>query len=364
MQKKYYVNSKGKKFTGYLITAPQMKDTLSYILVVPDDMENGKQIIVESLNFEMSDNTIEIAENVIRELKDKVEIFDDAPYLIPFLPAVRGGRPYYQQLSRECFETSLNGEYTIGHYRVDLKVVATIKDAINLIQDEHNKTVDKKIFLNGYSSSGVFAQRFALLHPELVDRAMIGGAAGTIPIPNEELEYPLGIKDYKELFGKDFDMKSYKNIEFAYYVAEFETNKPAWEFDINGHKLQRDQNGNKVDNSQVAPPMHDMSYHLRSTPLEIGKKQRKILGEGLDKRFKNSVEYYEGNGYKICSKIYKCSSHSDIFLANQGAFRHIMEKYYKENKPFEYDGYSADEISMKEQRKREGKTKGDDDIDI
>ena len=27
----------------------------------------------------------------------------------------------------------------------------------------------------------------------------------SIPIPNEELGYPLGTKDYKELFGKEFD---------------------------------------------------------------------------------------------------------------------------------------------------------------
>ena len=57
----------------------------------------------------------------------------------------------------------------------------------SIIENETGKTVQDKIFLNGYSSSGVFAQRFALLHPDIVETACIGGASGSIPIPTEKL---------------------------------------------------------------------------------------------------------------------------------------------------------------------------------
>lgn len=354
---KEYVNSKGKKFTGYLITNPKVTNSLPYILVVPDDIKDGKQIVMESLNFEQTNDMIDIAEHIIRDLQGKLELIDDAPYLIPFLPDVKGGRPYYQQLSRECFEQSENGEYIIVYDRIDLQVINSLEDAKKLIQENHNKKVDDKVFLNGYSSSGVFAQRFALIHPELIDTALIGGAAGSIPLPTEDFEYPLGIKDFKELFEKDFNKEAYKKIQFAYYVAEFEADKPAYEFDINGNKILRDANGNKLDAKQVAPPMHDMSYHLRSTPLDIGKEQRQEIGEDLSLRYKSCIQYYEDNGYEISSKIYKGSRHGNIYLnenpSRYGVIKDILA-LYKYGQPFKYDEYSASEISMKEQRKREG----------
>ena len=64
------------------------------------------------------------------------------------------------------------------------------------MQTERGLITKDRIFLNGYSSSGVFAQRFALLHPEIVETACIGGASGSIPIPTEKIAYPIGIANY------------------------------------------------------------------------------------------------------------------------------------------------------------------------
>ena len=36
---------------------------------------------------------------------------------------------------------------------------------------EYDTKVNDKIFLNGYSSSAVFAQRFSLIHPEIIETA-------------------------------------------------------------------------------------------------------------------------------------------------------------------------------------------------
>ncbi len=349
---KEYINSKGKKFIGHLVLNPNGDKALPYILVVPKDLDNGKNVVLESVNYEGTNDPMRIADRVIEGLRGTVEVVDDAPILIPFVPDVKGGRPYYQQLSRECFE----GDYPIDFERVDLRVLDTLKEARELIEQEYQRTTEEKVFLNGYSSSGVFAQRFALLHPEVVDRALIGGAAGTIPIPTDELEYPFGTKDFKRLFGKEFNLEAYQQIEFAYYVAELEANKGAWEFDTEGRVVKRDEKGNPTDKTQVIAPMHDMSYLVRATGVKQGREQRAIWGKELAERYENCLAYYTANGYNISSKIYKGSSHGGIYNSSNpsrlGVLKDIIG-FYKHHKPLEQDMYSAERISMDKQRERE-----------
>lgn len=189
-----YSNLKGKKFTGELILGQD--NTIPYILVIPEGIEYGKELIVESLNLEGTNIIENIVPHIVKQLKDMVEVIDDAPILIPFTPDVKGGRPYYQQLSRECFEESENGEYEIQYPRIDLEIINAINDAKDRVMQISGKKVAEKIFLNGYSSSGVFAQRFALIHPEIVGRALIGGASGSIPLPTEEFDYPIRNKRF------------------------------------------------------------------------------------------------------------------------------------------------------------------------
>lgn len=213
-----YINSNGNGFIVNL--SLNEKEVLPYILVMPEDLDNGKELVVESLNFEGNNSINKIAPHVIEQLKKMVEVINDAPILIPFTPDVKGGIPYYQQLSRECFEKSSNRKYKIDYPRIDLQIINTINNAKDKIEQETGRKVKDKIFLNGYSSSGVFAQRFALIHPEIVGRTLIGGAAGSIPLPTDEFDYPLGIKDFRELFGTNFNEGEYRKIQFAYYVGE------------------------------------------------------------------------------------------------------------------------------------------------
>ncbi len=348
-----HTNSKGKKFVGYLVLSPKDKKALPYMLAVPKELDDGKQIVLESVNFEGTNDNIRIAEHTVRGLKDMTEIVDDAPILIPFLPDVKGGVPYYQQLSRDCFTKE-----DIDFKRVDLRVIATLEDARELIETEHHRTTDNKVFLNGYSSSGVFAQRFAMIHPEYVDRALIGGAAGTIPIPTDELNYPFGTRDFKELFGKEFNAEAYKRIGFAYYVAELEANKEAWEFDTDGKVIKRNEKGEPIDASQIIAPMHDMSYLVRSTGVAEGRAQRARWGKELATRYERCIEYYKENGYNISSKIYKGSTHAGIYgdgnPSARGTLRDIYA-YYKYDTPLPKDEYSAEGIDMTKQREREKK---------
>lgn len=171
------------------------------IIAIPQVERMNNQIIFESNNNE-SEKFSEIFEQGCQTCLRLSTLTKEypAPLVVPLIPGGKG-IPYLQQLSKECFQLST----TDLNYRIDEQIVKIIEQAKEILNINYRINVSDKIFLNGYSSSGVFAQRFSLLHPELIETACIGGASGSIPIPTEKLGYPLGIKDYETLFGKIFD---------------------------------------------------------------------------------------------------------------------------------------------------------------
>lgn len=305
------------EFEIYLVK-PEKGDNfnISYVLAVPKNIKNGTRLIVESNNKERYDNGKEIdyetekgkkfLERVAIDeiLYSRVEMAKtvEAPFIIPIIPAIYKNSPYYQQLSREAI---VDEDTNSDMYRVDNQLCEIIEDTKRIISEDKGVELAEKIFLNGYSSSGVFAQRFAFLHPEIIDTALIGGAGGSIPMPidckaSDELEYPLGTKDYKQVTGRDFDLESYKKINFQYYLAEFE--------EFRKSEGRRNEFGFKA-------PMHDMSYMDKSVPVDIGKEFRKIFGINLWKRFIKQIAEYEKNGYKINAEIYKGRLHTNSLVS-------------------------------------------------
>ena len=228
------------------------------ILAIPLSENTNGQLVVEANNLE-SGNLQEIIEQGTQTGIRLAQLTRDlpSPIVIPLIPSYRD-YPYLQQLSQECFSISRDDR----NYRIDEQVVRIIGRAKSILEKERGLVVKDRIFLNGYSSSGVFAQRFALLHPDIVETACIGGASGSIPIPTEKLAYPLGIADYESLTGKRFDLESYSKIKFRYYVGELET---------------QNKSDSRFDDFGQPAPMHDMSYFDRSVPTEVGKYQWKTI---------------------------------------------------------------------------------------
>ncbi len=319
------------KFEIFLVN-PEEKDNfkIPYVLAIPENIKNNTKLIVETNNRER--NSFE--ENIDYSREDDREFLIDnaidsvignknhfgkiefaknveAPIIMPILPAVKTGIPYFQQLSRECFEEK---DRESVFYRIDMQVCEMISDTKKTLE-KMGITLADKIFLNGYSSSGIFAQRFAFLHPEIVDTALIGGAGGTIPMPpdcleSNNLEYPLGTKNYLELTGKEFDLENYKKINFNYYLAEFE---------------EYGKSPNSKNEIGLKAPMHDMSYMDRSVESNTGRKFRSIFGIGLWKRFANQIQEYEKNGYKIRIQIYKNKIHENCNVPEE-EFKNVYEE--------------------------------------
>ena len=264
-----------------------LESKIPFILITPSHLENGQTLVMESNNLETNNKELLLKQalDTGRELNDILN--GSNPILIPILPSESPTAPYYQQLSTECFE---NGK------RPDLDIVEVIDKAKEIMDKEYSTKINDKIFLNGYSSSGCFAQRFSLIYPELIDTACIGGASGSIPIPNTDLDYPLGIKNYEELFGKSFNIEEYKKITFDYYVGSLECEIKSL--------TRTDEDGNLA-------PMHDMSYFNRSVPSDVGMIQRKKLGQDMFERAEKTVNILKSIGINISHRIIPNRTHNN-----------------------------------------------------
>ena len=112
--------------------------------------------------------------------------------------------------------------------RIDLQLIAMIDHARIILAESGNNT-DERIFIQGFSASGMFANRFTLLHPERVKAAAIGSPGGfpILPVDNyagESLPYPAGIADIEELTGKPFDRDTYNAIPQLMYMGSLDDN--------------------------------------------------------------------------------------------------------------------------------------------
>ena len=112
--------------------------------------------------------------------------------------------------------------------RIDLQLINMIAHAQRLLR-HNNVKVNEKVFMNGFSASGTFANRFAILHPTVV-RAVATGGINSIPTfptdrwDNVTMRYPVGIADVKELADIAFDEEAYKRVSQYIYMGALDNN--------------------------------------------------------------------------------------------------------------------------------------------
>ena len=275
------------------------KDTdIPYLLFVPEKTYPTDRLVVESNNCE-SDNKDEVLKASCYPIKRFYDLLNHpVPVMVPLIPSEKG-KPYYQQLSVDML-------YEKDGLNIASSVNESITDALNKIEEVSGVRLDDKIFLNGYSSSGVFAQRFALLYPERVDTLCVGGASLSIPLPNSDVPYPLGTRGIV-----NFNVNDYRNIKFRYYVGEYE--------EVNIAKIDKKENGyndrkDVIDGQikSVEAPMHDMTYFPRSVPPYTGYRYRELLGKDLFTRCENITHIYFKDGFDFRNTIIRGRAHSNM----------------------------------------------------
>jgi poly(3-hydroxybutyrate) depolymerase len=100
--------------------------------------------------------------------------------------------------------------------RLDLQLLAMVDEARRALRQAGIPT-DERFLIQGYSASGMFANRFAALHPDRL-KAVAAGSPGGWPIAplatfaGEPLPYPAGVADLETVAGKPFDADRFKAL--------------------------------------------------------------------------------------------------------------------------------------------------------
>ncbi len=204
----------------------------NYILFIPKGTPLKKHLflLVEPNNTGKTSDSIEVHQQYAINLASVSSVGNNVstelkiPLLVPVFPRP-ASRPliYTHALDRDVMLEKLP-----GLERPDLQLLAMINDAagqLNLMEIK----IAPKVFMNGFSASGTFVNRFSLIHPEKVKALAIGGFNGKLMIPQDqmngiELNYPLGINDFITLFGSDFDLKKYQEIPQFIYMGKLDEN--------------------------------------------------------------------------------------------------------------------------------------------
>ena len=203
-----------------------------YYLFVPQGIDPSKPVhlLVEPCNtgkttdnFKSHDRKAKTltktshATKIARELK--------IPLLVPVFPRPGGDRwrIYTHSLDRDTLLVK-EGELR----RIDLQLIKMITHAQRLLR-HNNLKVNEKVFMNGFSASGTFANRFAILHPTVVRAVATGGVNGIPTFPTDRwndttLRYPVGIADLKEIADVEFDETAYKRVSQYIYMGALDDN--------------------------------------------------------------------------------------------------------------------------------------------
>jgi hypothetical protein len=146
------------------------------------------------------------------------------PLLVPTFP-----RPsthwqiYTHALDRDCLTTTVE-----GLERIDLQLIEMIDDARERLESLGHQA-GQKVFMMGFSASGQFTSRFAILHPERVLAAAPGSPGGWPLAPvaswqGETLDYHVGIADVASLTGSPLDMAAVRAVPIYLYMGDADTN--------------------------------------------------------------------------------------------------------------------------------------------
>jgi pimeloyl-ACP methyl ester carboxylesterase len=146
------------------------------------------------------------------------------PSIVPVFP-----RPgefdsiYTHALDRDCLTTQIE-----GLERLDLQLLAMVDDALGRLR-ERGWEVSDRFLIMGFSASGMFANRFAVLHPDRVLAAAVGSPGGWPIAPvakwdGQELGYPVGIADLEALTGVEFLLEAYRDVPHFFFIGDKDSN--------------------------------------------------------------------------------------------------------------------------------------------
>lgn len=228
-----------------------------YLLFIPKGtlLNNKLYLLVEPNNTGKITDSIEVHKQYAINLASVSSVGNNIstelhiPLLVPVYP-----RPASQPLLyTHALDRDVMLERKPALKRLDLQLLEMIDDARNILMSM-NILIYPKIFMNGFSASATFTNRFSFMHPDKIKALAIGGFNGNLMVPQNEingvrLNYPIGINDFTKISGKRFDLATYKQIPQLIYMGKLDEND-AVQFDdaynSKERKIINDNLGKKV----------------------------------------------------------------------------------------------------------------------
>ncbi len=144
--------------------------------------------------------------------------------LVPVFPRpATDGLVYTQALNRASLLTQKE-----ALKRLDLQLIAMIDDARERLRGEGLKFIDRTL-MYGFSASGMFTNRFTMIHPDRIRAAAFGSPGGWAMAPvaswkGKSLRYPVGTADFEAVTGTKLDLKRLKATPMFLFMGTADTN--------------------------------------------------------------------------------------------------------------------------------------------
>lgn len=200
----------------YLLYVPE-KPTAGHVLVAP----NNTGFVTEDLALLRASATCTV------QAQARVASALGAPLLVPLFPrpATSDGTDdlYLHALTRAALETQ-HADWK----RVDLQLLAMARDAQRRLSGR-GTPANGKLLLTGFSASGSFVNRFAMLHPEEVLAVAVGSPGGwplapVATLDGEPLPYPVGLADLEALVGQRPSPEALRQVRWLFLLGASDEN--------------------------------------------------------------------------------------------------------------------------------------------
>jgi len=200
-----------------------------YYYYIPRSIRNApkKYLLVEPNNTGIASDDMAVQDAATKNNMSLAKIYVDevgCVALVPVFPRPESNwRMYTHDLDRD---TLMNKTGLMA--RLDLQLIQMILDLREKCQNM-GINLEPKFLMDGYSASSHFVNRFAAIHPELV-QAVAAGGINCMPIlpvaamDGERLIYHIGIADLEEITGTPFNLELYKAIPQFFYMGAEDTN--------------------------------------------------------------------------------------------------------------------------------------------
>lgn len=272
-----------------------------YCIFIPNGVNMQTSLLIQIPNYSASIRTTDIDERtdyifeIFKGFKSHIHLCNNSskfPILYPLFP-----RKWDDSKREEIFTHMLSSNalfYNDEKFtRVDIQLINIINDVKKRLES-NNINIDEKIIIEGFSATAKFANRFTLLHPEIVKLCIAGGIGGCLTLPirkieGENLIYPVGIGNIKEITDKKIE--EFKKIKQFYYQS--------------------------IDDDIDAFISTTKTSYTPANPGVIKEEELKQLynylgRDMMNERFKNTKKIYIKKNVNATFKIYQTSGHSPM----------------------------------------------------